>query len=86
MGIRAGSEFIASLRDERTIYVNGERLSRVPTYQPNTAYSSSNWRGILLRTSSAAVRPSTSTFMPGTPTSTAPAFIARRLCSSTKRS
>ena len=32
MGIRTGSEFIASLRDERTIYVNGERLSDVTTY------------------------------------------------------
>jgi 4-hydroxyphenylacetate 3-monooxygenase/anthranilate 3-monooxygenase (FAD)/4-hydroxyphenylacetate 3-monooxygenase len=36
MGIRTGSEFIESLRDERTIYVNGERLSEVTTYPPFT--------------------------------------------------
>jgi 4-hydroxyphenylacetate 3-monooxygenase len=36
MGIRTGSEFIASLRDERTIYVSGERLSDVTTYPPFT--------------------------------------------------
>jgi 4-hydroxyphenylacetate 3-hydroxylase-like protein len=36
MGIHTGSEFIASLRDERTIYVNRERLSDVTTYPPFT--------------------------------------------------
>ncbi|MGE0824021.1 MAG: 4-hydroxyphenylacetate 3-hydroxylase family protein [Candidatus Binatia bacterium] len=34
MGIRTGTEFIESLRDERTIYVNGERLADVTTYPP----------------------------------------------------
>lgn len=34
MGIRTGSEFVESLRDERTVYVNGERLKDVTTYPP----------------------------------------------------
>jgi 4-hydroxyphenylacetate 3-monooxygenase oxygenase component len=34
MGIRTGSEFIESLRDERVVYVNGERLTAVTTYPP----------------------------------------------------
>lgn len=36
MGIRTGSEFIESLRDERAIYVNGERVRDVTTYPPFT--------------------------------------------------
>ena len=34
MGIRTGSEFLESLRDERVVYVNGERLTDVTTYPP----------------------------------------------------
>jgi 4-hydroxyphenylacetate 3-monooxygenase len=34
MGIRTGSEFVESLRDERIVYVNGERLTDVTTYPP----------------------------------------------------
>ena len=29
MGIRTGSEYVESLRDDRTIYVNGERVRDV---------------------------------------------------------
>ena len=32
MGIRTGSEYVASLRDGRTIFVNGERVKDVTTY------------------------------------------------------
>ena len=34
MGIRTGKEFVESLRDERTIYVNGERVKDVTEYSP----------------------------------------------------
>jgi 4-hydroxyphenylacetate 3-monooxygenase oxygenase component len=34
MGIRTGAEFCESLRDGRTIYVNGERVKDVTTYPP----------------------------------------------------
>ena len=34
MGIRTGSAFIESLRDERVVYVNGERLTDITTYPP----------------------------------------------------
>ena len=34
MGIRTGSEYIESLRDGRTIYVNGERVRDVTQYDP----------------------------------------------------
>lgn len=34
MGIRTGSEFVASLRDGRTIFVNGEQVKDVTTYAP----------------------------------------------------
>jgi hypothetical protein len=34
MGIRSGKEFVESLRDERTIYVGGERVKDVTTHPP----------------------------------------------------
>ncbi|HTY55563.1 MAG TPA: 4-hydroxyphenylacetate 3-hydroxylase N-terminal domain-containing protein [Candidatus Binataceae bacterium] len=34
MGIRSGKELIASLRDERTVFVSGERINDVTTYPP----------------------------------------------------
>lgn len=34
MGIRTGSAFVESLRDERVVYVNGERLTDITTYPP----------------------------------------------------
>lgn len=34
MGIRSGDEYISSLRDGRTIYVNGERIKDVTAYAP----------------------------------------------------
>lgn len=34
MGIRTGSEYVASLRDGRTIFVNGERVKDVTAYAP----------------------------------------------------
>lgn len=34
MGIRTGSEFRESLRDGRTIYVDGQRVSDVTSYPP----------------------------------------------------
>ena len=34
MGIRTGKEFVESLRDDRTIYVNGERVKDVTEYAP----------------------------------------------------
>ncbi len=34
MGIRTGSEYRASLRDGRSVYVNGERVKDVTTYPP----------------------------------------------------
>jgi 4-hydroxyphenylacetate 3-monooxygenase oxygenase component len=34
MGIRGGDEYISSLRDGRTIYVNGERVKDVTAYAP----------------------------------------------------
>jgi 4-hydroxyphenylacetate 3-monooxygenase len=34
MGIRTGKEFVESLRDERTVYVNGERVKDVTEYSP----------------------------------------------------
>lgn len=34
MGIRTGSEFVESLRDGRTIFVNGDRVKDVTTYPP----------------------------------------------------
>ena len=34
MGIRTGSEYVESLRDGRTIYVNGERVRDVTQYDP----------------------------------------------------
>src|SRR5271167_4048909 len=34
MGIRTGSEYVESLRDGRTIYVNGERVRDVTAYPP----------------------------------------------------
>ncbi|MGA8056999.1 MAG: 4-hydroxyphenylacetate 3-hydroxylase N-terminal domain-containing protein, partial [Candidatus Binataceae bacterium] len=34
MGIRSGKEFVESLRDERTIYVGGERLKDVTAHTP----------------------------------------------------
>ena len=34
MGIRTGSEFRESLRDGRTIYVDGRRVSDVTSYPP----------------------------------------------------
>lgn len=36
MGIRTGNEFVQSLRDGRTVYVNGERIEDVTTYPPFT--------------------------------------------------
>jgi 4-hydroxyphenylacetate 3-monooxygenase oxygenase component len=36
MGIRTGNEFVQSLRDGRTVYVNGERVEDVTTYPPFT--------------------------------------------------
>ena len=34
MGIRTGAEYRQSLRDNRTIYANGERIKDVTTYPP----------------------------------------------------
>ena len=34
MGIRTGKEFVESLRDERTVYVNGGRVKDVTEYSP----------------------------------------------------
>ena len=34
MGIRTGTEFRESLRDGRTVYVNGERVKDVTVYPP----------------------------------------------------
>ena len=34
MGIRTGAEYRDSLRDGRTVYVNGERVNDVTTYPP----------------------------------------------------
>jgi len=34
MGIRSGKELIASLRDERTVFVSGERINDVTVYPP----------------------------------------------------
>jgi 4-hydroxyphenylacetate 3-monooxygenase len=34
MGIRTGKEFVESLRDDRTVYVNGERVKDVTEYPP----------------------------------------------------
>src|SRR6266852_1185208 len=34
MGIRTGQEYRESLRDGRTVYVNGERIKGVTTYPP----------------------------------------------------
>ena len=34
MGIRNGQEFVESLRDGRTVYVNGERVKDVTTHPP----------------------------------------------------
>jgi aromatic ring hydroxylase len=34
MGIRTGKEFVESLRDGRTIFVNGERIGDVTEYPP----------------------------------------------------
>src|SRR5271154_4350707 len=34
MGIRTGKEFVASLRDDRTVYVNGARVKDVTEYPP----------------------------------------------------
>ena len=36
MGVRTGNEFVESLRDGRTVYVNGERVKDVTTYPPFT--------------------------------------------------
>jgi len=34
MGIRTGKEFIAGLRDGRTVFANGKRIAQVPDYPP----------------------------------------------------
>jgi 4-hydroxyphenylacetate 3-monooxygenase len=34
MGIRTGAEYRESLKDGRTVYVNGERVKDVTTYPP----------------------------------------------------
>jgi hypothetical protein len=34
MGFRTGAEFVESLRDGRTVYVNGERVNDVTTHPP----------------------------------------------------
>src|SRR5713226_2985091 len=34
MGIRTGQEYRESLRDGRTVYVNGERIKDITTYPP----------------------------------------------------
>ena len=34
MGIRTGAEYRESLRDGRSVYVNGERVKDVTTYPP----------------------------------------------------
>ncbi|HCZ47545.1 MAG TPA: hypothetical protein DCZ11_00895, partial [Gammaproteobacteria bacterium] len=34
MGIRTGAQYIASLRDDRALYIGGERVADVPRHVP----------------------------------------------------